>query len=877
MPNIDIIQMNNGAAIGLLIYELQAVPGVEAENGGLAGASAKNRRAWLDILNAAAPYAATRDVSLELLFATEPAAGQIYQAQTHMYLIARKYGGAQEDIQAQLESLSVSLETALASGGIAFAGVSWQDEAFAAVTGGIRGQSAMTVLRRERVQQSQQLGAFSYGAPLGEDGPDAWSGVFDALSRHPRAAVSLEVIPTLLTGEEAAWAEQLLQRLNYLAGAGQGALVREAMAYYGHFVENARNPLFMFGLFVLGEADACRDIAGKLQTSLQYEPRSGSGAEFISSPAQLVSTDLCRELPGFPWNAINYILSPAYRQYAGQPATRFSSLATAREAAGFFRTPVQDGSITGVQTSVSARVRDRLRADVISPDNIQFGRPLGVIGETGELGASLKRFTRHALVVGMPGTGKTTFSVKLLLQFHEKGIPFLAIEPTKSEYRAMIDAVEGLQVFTPGKNDVTPFVLNPFLPPRGISLETFKPSLVSAFKAAFSMPSPLDILFQQAVDECYTRYGWRSYTRAEDPEAKPFGLAEFIGVFRDLIERSSYSGESKGNLRSAGVFRLMNLITQNPNIYDTIHSVPIEDLLRQPTVIELNAIDNQEQKALLMALLLIHIVLYTKHNQAGDGKLKNIILIDEAHVLLDAGGGSGGGENSADASGSTVRALQNMIVEIRSYGTGIIIADQSPQRVTRPIVGNTDIKVSFRLVDPDDRRLIAESTNMAQSDYQRLPQLGVGEAFVSYDGLAEPQLIKASDIRDEAGIRLVVPDGEVHDRVRYWDGRETLLRPYAECEACAACRAGCDFRLREDARFYADRLYALLSAHFEDKLSMAKLLLAVEKFFPNVGLEAGNPRLKGCVKIRLLRRAQLEAPFSLNPEEVAELLKRWAL
>ena len=130
----------------------------------------------------------------------------------------------------------------------------------------------------------------------------------------------------------------------------------------------------------------------------------------------------------------------------------------------------------------------------------------------------------------------------------------------------------------------------------------------------------------------------------------PFGLYEFILIFRELLESSSYSREVKSNLQSGGLYRLMNLIQQNSNIYDNIHTIPIEDLLSAPTVLELNAIDNAEQKSLIMALLLINICVYTKHNQAGDGKLKNAILIDEAHVLL--GGQGAGKEDGAGSRGN---------------------------------------------------------------------------------------------------------------------------------------------------------------------------------------------------------------------------------
>lgn len=60
-----------------------------------------------------------------------------------------------------------------------------------------------------------------------------------------------------------------------------------------------------------------------------------------------------------------------------------------------------------------------------------------------------------------------------------------------------------------------------------------------------------------------------------------------------------YKGEVKSNMESAGVVRLVSLIEQNSNIYDTVHTIPLEDLLSKPTVIELNAINNKEQKSLI--------------------------------------------------------------------------------------------------------------------------------------------------------------------------------------------------------------------------------------------------------------------------------------
>ena len=42
----------------------------------------------------------------------------------------------------------------------------------------------------------------------------------------------------------------------------------------------------------------------------------------------------------------------------------------------------------------------------------------------------------------------------------------------------------------------------------------------------------------------------------------------------------------------------------------------------------------------------------------------------------------------------------------------------------------------------------------------------------------------------------------------YWCDRQTLLKPYAECEWCESCQASCDFRLRAQAEYYASRLFS---------------------------------------------------------------------
>lgn len=202
-----------------------------------------------------------------------------------------------------------------------------------------------------------------------------------------------------------------------------------------------------------------------------------------------------------------------------------------------------------------------------------------------------------------------------------------------------------------------------------------------------------------------------------------------------------------------------------------------------------------------------------KNNPSSNGQLKNVILIDEAHVLLDAGNDS---DNSGSSKGTTVKTIQKMIAEIRSYGTGIIIADQKPSAVTESIVSNTNVKVSFRLTSPKERNLIAESMDMPENNVEYISRLNVGQAFVYFDKLNAPQLVQTEDTRARDGIRLSVSNEEIAERSSYWKDRQKHLIPFREC-VCASVCALCSFKVRNDAEFFASKFFNVCGAKIKDK------------------------------------------------------------
>ena len=741
----------------------------------------------------------------------------------------------------------------------------------------------MAIVKSEKAIGSQfsALGYYYFTSVLerGNGTLDNFSSLLKTLEISPNSMVSFELIPTRV-GELEDYTfrdmkqslEQMMQGYIYGGQMFQDSAASEAYPCYRHFADNAGQALYRYNILVASEASCTSVLASQLLSFLRFSTGENVDFEILQIP----EAGIFSNVESFPLQLNEHLMSQ-YRNamiwnsmVRPEAMFRLPYLVTGKEAALFFRLPIGDGTISAVKVSTVKAHGERLSEAVTNKDNIPFGRMRE--DSSVAIGASLRAFTKHCLIVGMPGSGKTTFSVNLLLQFYDKGIPFLTIEPTKTEYRAMIDRVPELQVFTPGNNRVSPFVINPFIPPRGITVEQYIPSLVTAFQAAFSMPSPLDVTFLKAIRSCYLQYGWKDYSQYGDKDVTVFGLHEFIVVFKKLISQTNYSKEVKGNLESGGVLRLTTLLEQNRNIYDTVHSVPIEDLLSKPTVLELNAIDNAEQKALLMALLLINICLYSKNNNAGDGMLKNIILMDEAHVLLDDSGTSAQGV--ADSRGVTVKAMQNMIKEIRSSGTGIILADQTPSCVGRDIIANTDIKIAFRLVQAVEKELIADSTNMPVEDSQNLSRLHVGEAYAYYSMLDYPKLLVTEDIREKENIRLKVEDKELFERMTYWDLRKGLLKPFRECALCKHCLGGCDLSLRADAEYIAEMAVAQFREDIHSEKDANKCVYYVQELMKSEFQrfeEETVQRLVACVQIRLNRKLELDVAYAAKKD----LLEKW--
>jgi hypothetical protein len=121
----------------------------------------------------------------------------------------------------------------------------------------------------------------------------------------------------------------------------------------------------------------------------------------------------------------------------------------------------------------------------------------------------------------------------------------------------------------------------------------------------------------------------------------------------------------------------------------------------------------------------------------GAKKLTHILMIEEAHRLLKKvpPGNEGGTQ------GKSVEFFCNMLAEIRTFGQGIIIADQIPTKLAVDTVKNTNLKIVHRTVAEEDRQMIGKAMNMNENQIRYLSSLQRGCAAVYSEGDNRPKCV----------------------------------------------------------------------------------------------------------------------------------------
>ena len=863
VPDISIIDSNAD--------ETAVIDGYKRDMGNLLSEIYQNYKAQCGVTGQ------NQDVSLELLWTTEEVVNQPYRAKIRLFLIVRAIGRT----PGEASEMTFPVMTALRST-LDLQKYEYRDMDEEELMGCVRAvdDSAVKALVKEETLENlqNQMIPVCYAYDRIPDSGQDLSRIVNSLIDHPGCAVSFQLIPAWLDGNEINELSRMMQLLDTLSkgavetGNMSFALAEKHAETYRYYTDQKNSALFLYNILIYGNPEAVSNLSSRVYAQIN------SSDENVNMRFEDLRGDEIRKDANFyplPW-AVNELLMNMDRNMQIWNSGMFSNayyrlpyIITAEEASQFFRLPVGGSRVSaGLPVNEAGKTNRTYADNIINAGDIEIGT-LKSSSRGDKIGISLKDLAKHMLVVGTPGSGKTTFSVSLLDRlWKDHHIPFLVIEPAKNEYRALVQSIPDLQVFTPGKNFISPFVYNPFVPPKNVKLETYKSTLKTAFAAGVSMTTPLDKIFEEAINNCYSDFRWLD-TYTSDDKGRIFNITDFVKCFQETFDAIGYTGDAK-NIGRAGVVRLNSLV----NLFDNYYSIPIEDLLSKPTIIELAAIENSDQKALIISLLLLSILAYVNSNYVGEGGLRNVILLEEAHVLLDADTNAGQGD--ANPSAIAQGLVKRMLAEIRSYGVGIVIADQSPRKVSTDVVALTDIKLAFRLVEATDKQILADSANMDEVQVKRLAKLKPGEAFFFFNKLEEPEEIKTEDYRLQNNISITLSDDGIRELSTYWKERQDKLRPYPECECVRYCQKTCDYGRRMLAKEVARRIFnRYFKADTKDFEVIRKVIPKLKSLTKaELNDEVLDNELVACVKVQLFRKIKYGTKIKIHDVTIRDNLKK---
>ena len=352
--------------------------------------------------------------------------------------------------------------------------------------------------------------------------------------------------------------------------------------------------------------------------------------------------------------------------------------------------------------------------------------------------------TAHTFVTGSTGAGKSTAVYKILDELHHMNIPWLVIEPAKGEYKDAFGGENYVEVYGTNPYKVPNLLqINPFSFPDDVHVLEHVDRLVEIFNACWPMYAAMPAIMREAIERSYEQCGW-SLKLSKNPGQFPT-FDTLLKILPTVVDSSAYSADTSNDYKGALVTRVRSLTR---GIHGMIFGgdIDMKKLLGTSSIIDLSRIGSQETKSLIMGVLVLKLQEFRMSEEtAANRELRHVTVLEEAHNLLRRTS-SEQSQESSNVQGQAVAMLANAIAEMRTYGEGFIIADQSPALMDMSVVRNTNTKIILRLPDEGDRQLTGKAAGLNEVQIEELAGLDRGVAAVFQSDWVEPVLCKVDKI-----------------------------------------------------------------------------------------------------------------------------------
>ncbi len=399
-------------------------------------------------------------------------------------------------------------------------------------------------------------------------------------------------------------------------------------------------------------------------------------------------------------------------------------------------------------------------------ESIAFGNLLyGGSSTDLEYELPLNVLAKHTLLSGINGSGKTN-TVQAILNGLKDKIPFLVIEPAKTEYvdwALQYNAEHPdrpIDIYIPGcKKYKTSFIpkplkLNPFElvwlnEKQEPNVLTHIDRVKSTFAAAFPMYDILPVLMEDLI---YTVYQNRSTNWLEKEPQYGITIPPTLNGMRisvdKVISNRQYEERVERNMKACLNTRIDSLRRGwKGEMLNTLHSTPWNELFEKPCIINLSYVGDNVDKSFFMALILQFLYEYraaladTGQVDYNDNSCKHLTVIEEAHRVMAKC------DNQELPQYKSAMMFSDMLSEIRAYGEGMFLVDQVPTRLIPDAIKNTNLKITHRLVAEDDSKKIGESMGLSEEQRKIIAKLMTGQCIVSSSLSTDTYWIKVNKVK----------------------------------------------------------------------------------------------------------------------------------
>ncbi|MDR0869024.1 MAG: DUF87 domain-containing protein [Planctomycetota bacterium] len=352
--------------------------------------------------------------------------------------------------------------------------------------------------------------------------------------------------------------------------------------------------------------------------------------------------------------------------------------------------------------------------------------------------------TMHILITGSTGSGKSNTVYEILSQIRSVyRTPFLVIEPAKGEYKNVFGQFKDVSVYGTNPKKGALLRINPFRFPSDIHVLEHLDRLVELFNACWPMYAAMPAILKESMERAYVAAGWNLST-SENPQGEVCpNFTDLLEQIENVINESKYSADSKGDYAGALCTRVRSLTNGLNGLVFCRNDLTDADLFDKNVIVDLSRVGSTETKSLIMGLLVVKLNEYRMTSGKTNSPLTHITVLEEAHNLLKRTST----EQSAESSnilGKSVELLANSIAEMRTYGEGFIIADQSPGLLDMSVIRNTNTKIILRLPEQSDRELVGLAANLDDEQIKELAKLERGVAAIYQNDWVEPVLVQVN-------------------------------------------------------------------------------------------------------------------------------------